>query len=103
MMPSKRDAHRPEKFDIGLEKMAVAVDGLRAEENLQVARQVADDKQKHDKPVPAMRYFLPSEEQNRLRKKLIINMLFPYSIHSVNLMIPPRISQLAKSGIRRLG
>ena len=31
------------------------------------------------KPVPAMRYFLPREEQNKLRKKLIINYTIPYA------------------------
>jgi hypothetical protein len=44
------NADRPEKFDIGLEKMAVTIDGLRAEENLEVARQVADDKQETSPP-----------------------------------------------------
>jgi hypothetical protein len=65
----QRDAHRPQKFDIGLEKMAVAVDGLRAEENLEIARQWPRTNKNITAPLPAMRYFLPSEEQNRLRNK----------------------------------
>ena len=73
MIGQQRDADRPEQFDIGLEEMAVAVDCFRAEENLQVAHHVADDKQKQDGPVPAIRYFLPSDEQNRLRNKLVMN------------------------------
>jgi hypothetical protein len=32
------------------------------------------------KPVTAIRYFLPREEQNKLRKRLIIKYAVPYSI-----------------------
>ena len=42
--------------------MAVAVDGFRPEEDLQVAGQVPDDEQEQDKPVTAMTYFLPSDD-----------------------------------------
>src|SRR5258705_481750 len=42
----KPDPRRPDQFIIALEKMAVAIDGLRTQENLQVAHQVADDENK---------------------------------------------------------
>ena len=43
----QEDASRPDNFGIGLEEMAVAVDGLRAQKNLQIACEMADDEEEH--------------------------------------------------------
>ena len=66
------EAGRPDNFEVGLQEMAVGIDLVRADENLQIASQMPDDKKNIMPPVAAMTYFLPSEEQNRLRNKLIM-------------------------------
>jgi len=57
------DAHGPEQFHIGLEKMPVAIDRLRSEKDLEVAHQMSDDEQKkenaaggHDKLLAERRF-----------------------------------------------
>ena len=53
---------RPERLDVGLQEMAVAIDGLRPQENLQVARQMPRTNRNRMNPVAAIRYFLPSDD-----------------------------------------
>src|SRR6267142_538765 len=45
----QKNASGPDDLWIGLEKMAVPIDGFGAQENLKIAREVADDKQEHHK------------------------------------------------------
>ena len=41
----QNNARRPKQFCIRLQKVAVAIDRFRPQKNLQIARQVGDDKQ----------------------------------------------------------
>jgi hypothetical protein len=44
------DADRPKKFDVTLQKIAVAINGFGSEKNLQVSGHVADHEQKQNRP-----------------------------------------------------
>jgi hypothetical protein len=46
----QENARGPEQFRVGLEKVAVAIDGFGSEEKLQVAREMPHDEQKKYKP-----------------------------------------------------
>jgi hypothetical protein len=43
----EEDAGRPNEFRIGLEEMAVAIDGIATKENLKITREMTEDEQKH--------------------------------------------------------
>ena len=66
------DAHGPKEFHVGLEKVAVAIDRLRPEKDLQIAHQMSDNEQKGERRL-RLTYFLPSDDLKGFALLLIRN------------------------------
>jgi hypothetical protein len=58
------EAGWPDDFQVGLEEMAVGIDLIRADEDLQIASQMPDDKKKHH-AAGGGHDILPSRARNR--------------------------------------
>ena len=61
----QHNAHRPQQLAEGMQQLAVSVQLRRSLEDLQIARQVSDDKDEQIAPVTAITAFLPLVEPQK--------------------------------------
>jgi len=64
------DADGPKQLGIALEEVSVAVDGLGAEEDLEVAGEVADDEQDQQEAGAGHEIFLAQRRTKKVAKKI---------------------------------
>ena len=89
--PSKNDPGGPDDFRIGLEKVAVAIDGFRPEEDLQIARQMADNEKKQSRATAGHDIFLAERGTKQVAEKITHLILTTHRLSiSENLIMPRR-------------